>query len=139
MQPVQVMASPSSRSVEALARFSLAGAECLVVDLDQTRDGADTFLGTFMMAGHRYAVLRSNRSPASPDVIEVLTPRELQIALLVAAGNQNKEIAQSLRISFHTVRVHVGRIYAKLGLHKQTELAALIAAKFGNGTVVLRE
>ncbi|MCZ7659417.1 MAG: helix-turn-helix transcriptional regulator [Xanthobacteraceae bacterium] len=49
---------------------------------------------------------------------------------MLAGGHETKSIARRLRISFHTVRVHLGRIYAKLGLHKQTELAARVAARF---------
>ena len=47
------------------------------------------------------------------------------------AGHGSKEVARRLRISFHTVRVHLARTYAKLGLHKQTELAARMGARFG--------
>ena len=53
------------------------------------------------------------------------------MALLVAAGYGTKAVARRLRISFHTVRVHICRTCAKLGLHKQTELAARMGARFG--------
>jgi DNA-binding NarL/FixJ family response regulator len=102
-----------------------------VVALNGEGSRSEAVLGTFSVAGRRYAVIGSDPVPAGPDPVELLTPRELEVALLVAAGHETKSIARRLRISFHTVRVHVGRIYAKLGLHKQTELAARIGARFG--------
>ncbi|HEX8468621.1 MAG TPA: LuxR C-terminal-related transcriptional regulator, partial [Allosphingosinicella sp.] len=85
--------------------------------------------------GHRFVVLSLAEWSPEPDPLELLTSRELEIALLIAAGQEAKAIARRLRISFHTVRVHTGRIYAKLGLHKQTELAARVAARFGAAAV----
>jgi DNA-binding NarL/FixJ family response regulator len=116
-----------------VARFRLAGRECRVVRAPGERDGAGLeAIGALTVEGRRYSVLVDDAAPAAaacPDPLEALTPRELEIALLVARGEEAKAIARSLRISFHTVRVHVCRIYAKLGLHKQTELAACIAAR----------
>jgi DNA-binding CsgD family transcriptional regulator len=113
-----------------LARFRLDGVECVVVALDEGRPPPDTMLGALTVAGRRYAVLSQDEPSAGPDLVNVLTRRELEIAVLVAAGCETKAIARRLRISFHTVRVHLARTYAKLGLHKQTELAARIAARF---------
>jgi len=54
----------------------------------------------------------------------------------VAEGHADaKAIARRLRISFYTVRVHLSRIYCKLGLHKQTELTACVAARYGSISV----
>jgi DNA-binding NarL/FixJ family response regulator len=111
-----------------LARFVLSGAACVVVP--QAAADASLRLGSFELAGHHYAVIKIGEEP-SGDLLDLLTPRELQIAVLVAAGQESKVVAHRLRISFHTVRVHLGRIYAKLGLHKQTELAALVSARYG--------
>jgi DNA-binding CsgD family transcriptional regulator len=115
-----------------LARFSLSGFDCVIVPAneDQGRVG-DHVLGTLILEGTSYAIHGKKLATRSPDLLEVLTPRELEIALLIAAGEKSKAIARRLRISFHTVRIHVGHIYAKLGLRKQTELAAQIATRFG--------
>jgi DNA-binding NarL/FixJ family response regulator len=127
---LRVVEASSARSSGApVARFSLGGAEFLIVALESARSKTDAVLGTFTVAGRDFAVL--GRGELGPDLLDLLTPRELEIACLVAAGFECKQIARRLRISFHTVRVHLGRIYAKLGLHKQTELAARIAARFG--------
>ena len=44
-----------------------------------------------------------------------------------ACGGCNKSIARRLGISSHTVGAHIGRILAKLAVHKRTELAACVA------------
>jgi DNA-binding CsgD family transcriptional regulator len=113
-----------------LARFCLGGIECIIVEIAEGTIALRGMLGSFVVDGRCYAVVGRDEPAAGPDLVELLTPRELEIALLLAAGHETKAIARRLRISFHTVRVHLGRIYAKLGLHKQTELAARIAARF---------
>jgi DNA-binding CsgD family transcriptional regulator len=53
-----------------------------------------------------------------------LSPRELEVVRLVAAGKTNREIAASLVISEHTVARHVQNIFAKLGLSSRAALTA---------------
>ena len=57
----------------------------------------------------------------------VLTPQELQIAVLVAEGKRNKEIAGMLFLSVRTVEFHLTRIYRKLGVANRAALAARLA------------
>ena len=52
----------------------------------------------------------------------LLTPRETQVASLVAEGFQTKEIAQKLGITEHTVSNNLFRIYNKLGISSRVEL-----------------
>ncbi|HJU86071.1 MAG TPA: response regulator transcription factor [Gemmatimonadota bacterium] len=54
---------------------------------------------------------------------DTLTPRETEIAAGVAAGLQNKEIAEKLGIADGTVRIHVHNIFKKLGIQNRVELA----------------
>jgi DNA-binding NarL/FixJ family response regulator len=56
---------------------------------------------------------------------EVLTERELEVALLVIEGASNREIAERLYLSVRTVEVHVGRILAKLEVRSRVELTVL--------------
>ena len=56
-----------------------------------------------------------------------LTPREQQIAALVAVGASNKAIAEELSISHTTAARHVANILAKLGFTSRTQIAAWVA------------
>ncbi|MEE1827650.1 LuxR family transcriptional regulator [Streptomyces sp. BE20] len=62
---------------------------------------------------------------APPGVLTVLTPQELQIARLAAAGLTNRDIAAQLFLSPRTVGHHLYKTYPKLGIAARTELAAL--------------
>ncbi len=53
-----------------------------------------------------------------------LTPREVEVLRLVAAGNSNREIAAALVISEHTVARHLQNIFAKLGVSSRTAAGA---------------
>jgi two-component system, NarL family, nitrate/nitrite response regulator NarL len=58
----------------------------------------------------------------TPDMdVEPLTARETEVLELVAAGLSNKQIADELRISAHTVKFHVNAILGKLDVHSRTE------------------
>jgi non-specific serine/threonine protein kinase len=54
---------------------------------------------------------------------EELTARERQIAVLVARGLSNKDVAERLVISKRTVDAHVNHIFAKLGLSSRVQLS----------------
>ena len=62
--------------------------------------------------------------PAPP-----LTRRETEILRHVAAGLQNKEVAQKLGLSLATVRNHVHNILDKLGVHSKLEAVSLAFRK----------
>jgi DNA-binding NarL/FixJ family response regulator len=59
-----------------------------------------------------------------------LTKRELEVLRLLAQGQTNPEIAQSLVLSTLTVKTHVQRIISKLGVSDRTQ-AAVRAAELG--------
>jgi DNA-binding CsgD family transcriptional regulator len=61
-----------------------------------------------------------------------LSPRELEVLALVAAGRTNREIGESLFISPKTASVHVTHILDKLGVSSRVE-AALAASRAGIG------
>ncbi len=81
-------------------------------------------------------VLAQTPAPAAPlpkserVTASTLTPRECEVASLVAAGVGNEEIATALRISPKTVSNHVQRILEKLDLRSRVQLAAR-AGEFG--------
>jgi DNA-binding NarL/FixJ family response regulator len=57
----------------------------------------------------------------------VLTPREREVALLIAEGLTNADLARRLYISPRTAAVHVSAILRKLGVASRTEVAAALA------------
>jgi DNA-binding CsgD family transcriptional regulator len=57
-----------------------------------------------------------------------LTPAERRVVELAANGASNKEIAQALFVSIHTVETHLTHSYAKLGLRSRAQLARRLAS-----------
>ena len=64
---------------------------------------------------------RAGDLPAYPDG---LTPREVAVLLLVAAGKSNAEIAAELVLSIRTVERHISNIYSKTNSHNRADAAA---------------
>jgi DNA-binding NarL/FixJ family response regulator len=72
-------------------------------------------------------------APRSSPLLRLLSPRELEVASLVAAGWTNKEIGVRLRIRTSTVKEHVHRILAKTGLPSRAAVATAYAVGHGLG------
>lgn len=102
--------------------------------LRQVRGGAGT--GGQVAAATPQASTGSGADTAAAaaalDLPDPLTPRELEILVLVARGYSNPEIARRLFVSLPTVKTHVGRILAKTDSRDRVH-AVLFA--FSNGLV----
>jgi DNA-binding CsgD family transcriptional regulator len=66
--------------------------------------------------------------PRVPGTSDQLTPQELQIAQMAAAGLTNREIGAKLYLSHRTVGSHLYRIFPKLDITSRAELAARLDA-----------
>jgi DNA-binding NarL/FixJ family response regulator len=86
----------------------LGEATGVTIDIDATRE-----------LGQPLIVLR----PAAP-ALSGLTPREQEVAQLIAKGLSNKDIADRLCISLATVKDHVHRILDKTGLRSRVAIMA---------------
>ncbi len=62
------------------------------------------------------------KSASLAQTLSILTPREIEILTLVAAGHTNQEIADQLVISIKTAQAHRANVMAKLELHNVTHL-----------------
>jgi len=70
--------------------------------------------------------LQPEHATFSTAVLGALTPRESEIAVLVAEGLADREIAEHLMLSHHTVSQHVKRIYRKLSVDSRVGLTRLL-------------
>ena len=70
---------------------------------------------------------RRSQAATGADALQELSAREREVALLVAEGASNPEIADQLYLSRKTIEHHVSNALAKLGVRNRTELAARLA------------
>lgn len=72
------------------------------------------------LADARHAVVRHNAELMGAQFL--LSEREIEVLALYASGFTQKRVAEELHISQTTAHTHIGRIYAKTGLHSRQEL-----------------
>jgi DNA-binding NarL/FixJ family response regulator len=107
-QDVRAWLPNSATRAEVLAAITAADANLYVLtanQLERRNNGA-----------------HSSVTDETPDA---LTRRELEVLRTLANGSGNKEIADQLGISGHTVKFHIAQIMAKLGAHSRTEAVAI--------------
>lgn len=99
--------------IDALLREVIARASAL------DPEGGPSFVVT--VDGVRCAL-----SPARTSAADSLSPREQEIARMVARGYTNKMIASVLQISLWTVSTHLRRIFVKLEVSTRAAMVALV-------------
>ncbi|HZV50280.1 MAG TPA: response regulator transcription factor [Candidatus Dormibacteraeota bacterium] len=72
----------------------------------------------------RFAGDRKPRA-VSQEALSTLSPRELEVLKLMARGLSNAELAEALHLGETTVKSHVGRVLAKLGLRDRVQAVVL--------------
>ncbi|GED83995.1 response regulator transcription factor [Streptomyces sp. 6-11-2] len=74
------------------------------------------------------ARLRGGQQPEEPDTLPGLTDREREILALIGEGLTNRQIGQRLYLAEKTVKNHISRLLAKLGVERRIQ-AAVIATQ----------
>ena len=102
----------------AAAARGASGVIAMTATIDDFRACIDAVAG-----GDRWHDATLAGTPDAGPPGPTLTPRERDVATLVAAGQRNRTIAAALGISEGTVKMHLHNVYAKLGLESRTQLA----------------
>jgi len=136
-EAVEVTAHGSARLEHAKALVAFGGA------LRRDRhpnDARDPLRRALELATHcgaeplvalaRSELLATGTRPRDRDLAGVgsLTPSERRVVELAAAGNSNREIAESFFITLKTVELHLSRSYEKLGIRSRHDLGAALRA-----------
>jgi DNA-binding CsgD family transcriptional regulator len=107
-----------ARVLVSAACRALGDDDTAALELEAARD-----VFTELGAAPDLARLESSTGRAAREAYG-LTPRQVEVLRLVAAGKSNREIATSLVISEHTVARHVQNIFAALGVSSRTAASA---------------
>lgn len=116
---------PMPRRVLEAGACGYVGKACDAAELVRAvRDVArgKKYLASSIAQGMALSALQGDASP-----FDALTPRELEVALLLNQGLRQEAIAKRLSLSAKTVNTHKSRLFEKLGIHDSIALARLIA------------
>lgn len=116
---------------DRLAAADAAG-QAVVIHRDEGRRGSA--LTASSRATQLAQACGGASSPAieSAHIVVPITRREREVALLVARGLSNRQIADAMSLSVRTVEGYVQRAYAKTGVTTRSELGRLIASTAGS-------
>jgi DNA-binding NarL/FixJ family response regulator len=124
----------SARDLAVCVRLGVPGLLRRDASLEQFLAALDVVSqgGVFMLPPVRDALVHGLGGTAMGTPPERLTPKEHEVALLVARGLSNKEIARELRAGLGTVKFHVRQVMAKLGLHQRAGVGAALGTSGGD-------
>jgi DNA-binding CsgD family transcriptional regulator len=120
----------------AFGQQAIAGASNVWISTEILREGLDLAhrQGALALAGRaRQELVIAGGRPRRDAVRgrDALTPGELRVTQLAAAGKTNRQIAQALFVTQRTVENHLTNSYAKLGIRSRPDLAAALAGSVG--------
>lgn len=125
----QVIVLSAMTGIEVIARAVEAGAAGFVTKSEPLESLISAILrvdaGEALFSVETLSAVASHLRRAHRRVGADLTPRELEVLQLVAAGVSTDGIAERLVVSIHTVRNHVRNVLHKLQAHTKLEAAAI--------------
>jgi two-component system, NarL family, nitrate/nitrite response regulator NarL len=104
------------------AIVSKAGAELRLVEAIQTIKQGTVFIDNDLLD----RALMLAKAEARTSALDLLSPREREVAQEVARGRRNREIAEVISVTEGTIKIYLHNIYRKLGIGSRTELAGLV-------------
>lgn len=121
-----VLEGRSSKEIARTLGIARATARCHVQNI-LTKLGVESRRQAAALTVPPAVLPRASPPPSSPSALAALTPRETEVLRALAAGIERREIAEHFFVSPHTVRTHVQRVLAKLGVH--SVLGAMAVAR----------
>lgn len=107
--------------------------EDIIAAVGKVANGEHTLSPSVTATVIERAVRHQPASKVAREQLERLTEREHQVALAVGRGLSNSEISKELFMSLATVKVHIGRIFAKLEVESRVQVAVCVhEAGLGN-------
>jgi DNA-binding CsgD family transcriptional regulator len=126
--------APEALSSEIEAALRLLASKLQALTYEHGRPGPSAICGDNVLLDVEYGdvrLLALRRGRPSP--MSLLSPREQEIARMVAQGYANKTIASVLEISSWTVASHLRRIFVKLQVSSRAAMATcLLGTEFDN-------
>jgi predicted ATPase/class 3 adenylate cyclase/DNA-binding CsgD family transcriptional regulator len=122
-------AASEARPALGAGAFAAAWAEGRAMPLEQATAAALATGGAALPAAPTAAARAARRGSRGGGHASPLTPREWEVAALIARGLTNREIAARLVIAERTADTHVEHILTKLGLRARTQVAAWMGAQ----------
>lgn len=82
---------------------------------------------------NHYTIEKNNEEMTLEDMLDILTPREVEVLKLIAQNKSTNEISEAINISRHTISSYRKNIYSKLHINKLLELKKVASKLFGTG------
>jgi DNA-binding NarL/FixJ family response regulator len=76
------------------------------------------------MASER--VMSASKAEPKSCILDQLTPREREVALMLRAGESNKVVAQRMGVELSTVKTHLIQMFRKIGVANRTEFVSRV-------------
>ncbi len=132
--PTKIAVLTASEDNQDIAAAMEAGAVAYIMKDTDAEDlvkilrlvhAGQTYVSSQSLAGWLAALKDAREESPGRRILAMLTSQERAVLLGVGAGKNNGEIAAELGVGIPTVKYHLGKIFAKLGVRNRVEAAVL--------------